>query len=229
MDLLSYSLSYMPSVSASSERYRIGEAARYLKMSIVGVRLAADQGRLPCFTTASGQRIFLRSDLDAYLGLPMAVDVPKPRVEALYCRISGSGAQVSSLVNQEAALRESATGTISKVYTDQASGLNERRKGLTALLDDAAEGKFTVVRVTHKDRLARFGVAYLERCLALSGVSVEVLHEKGNGSLHEELMADFMSLVASFSGRFYNMRSRTNQAKLLLNAQEQLNSTEGVE
>ena len=82
---------------------------------------------------------------------------------------------------------------------------------------------------TPEDRLARFGVAYLERCLALSGVSVEVLHEKGNGSLQEELMGDFMSLVVSFSGRFYNMRSRTNQTKLLLNAQEQLNSTEGAE
>ena len=100
---------------------------------------------------------------------------------------------------------------------------------MNALLDDAAERKFTVVRVTHKDRLARFGVAYLERCLALSGVSVEVLHEKGDSSLQEELMGDFMSLVASFAGRFYNMRSRTNQSKLLQNAQEKLNSTEGAE
>ena len=226
---MSYILLYMSIVSESSERYRIGEAARYMKMSIVGVRLAADQGRLPCFTTASGQRIFLRSDLDAYLGMPKSVDAPKPRVEALYCRISGSGDPASSLVNQEAALRESASGSVSKVYTDQASGLNERRKGLNALLDDAAERKFTVVRVTHKDRLARFGVAYLERCLALSGVSVEVLHEKGDSSLQEELMGDFMSLVASFAGRFYNMRSRTNQSKLLQNAQEKLNSTEGAE
>ena len=219
----------MPSVYPSPERYRIGEAARYLKMSIVGVRLAATQGRLPCLTSASGHRIFLKSDLDAYLGLPATAETPKPRIEALYCRISGSGDQVSSLVNQEATLRESATGTVFRAYTDQASGLNERRKGLTALLDDAAEGKFTVVRVTHKDRLARFGVAYLERCLALSGVSIEVLHAKGDSSLQEELMGDFMALVASFAGRFFNMRSRTNQRKLLQNAQEHLEATEGTE
>lgn len=213
----------------SSERFRIGEAARYLKMSVIGVRVAATQGRLPCLTTASGHRIFLKSDLDAYLGLPANADAPKLRVEALYCRISGSGDQVSSLGNQEATLRESTTGTVFRVYTDQASGLNERRKGLTALLDDAAEGKFTVVRVTHKDRLARFGVAYLERCLALSGVSIEVLHQKGDSSLQEELMGDFLALVSSFAGRFYNMRSQTNQRKLLQNAQEHLDITEGGE
>ena len=56
-----------------------------------------------------------------------------------------------------------------------------------------------------RDRLARFGVGWIERYLSVCGVSVEVLHERGDKSLLEELMDDFMALLASFSGRFYQV------------------------
>ncbi|MFV8160894.1 hypothetical protein ACNQVK_01955 [Mycobacterium sp. 134] len=46
-------------------------------------------------------------------------------------------------------------------------------------------------------------------------VSVEALHERGDEYLLEELMDDFMALLASFSGRFYQLRSRLNQQRLL--------------
>ncbi|WP_226360771.1 recombinase family protein [Pseudonocardia sp. ICBG1142] len=78
----------------------------------------------------------------------------------MYCRVSGSTGQESSLANQESVLRETSRGTVFRVYRDRASGLRENRKGLTRLLDDAAAGRFTVVRVVWRDRLARFGVAY---------------------------------------------------------------------
>lgn len=94
-------------------------------------------------------------------------------------------------------------------------GLRENRRGLDRLLDDAAAGKFTVVRVVWRDRLARFGVEWIERYLSVCGVSVEALHERGDKSLLEELMDDFMALLASFSGRFYQLRSRQNQQRLL--------------
>ncbi|THF71574.1 IS607 family transposase [Deinococcus sp. Arct2-2] len=203
---------------------RIGDAARYLKMSVVGVRAAAAQGRIPSVITAGNQRRFRREDLDSYLGLPVAeaVSEVRERTEALYCRMSGSGDQASSLVNQEAALRESATGPVFRVYKDQASGLSERRTGLDQLLDDAARRKFTVVRVTHQDRLARFGVRYLERYLTQCGVTVEVLHQRADASLHQELMQDFMSLLASCAGRLYRLRSHENQLRVLSEAHKEL-------
>ncbi|BCI84426.1 hypothetical protein MTY66_61310 (plasmid) [Mycolicibacterium sp. TY66] len=196
---------------------RIGAAADYLGMSVVGVRKAAVEGRLAFRWSASGQRLFDRADLDAYLGRP----APDPdgvigeRVEALYCRVSGSTGQESSLDNQEQMLRDSASGTVFRVYKDRGSGLRENRRGLDRLLDDAAAGKFTVVRVVWRDRLARFGVGWIERYLSVCGVSVEALHERGDKSLLEELMDDFMALLASFSGRFYQLRSRQNQQRLL--------------
>lgn len=203
---------------------RIGETAEYLGMSVVGVRKAAEEGRLPCRRSASGQRLFDRADLDAYLGRPAPADEVggRQRVEALYCRVSGSTGQQSSLVNQERVLRDSSSGPVFRVYRDRGSGLRESRAGLNRLLDDAAQGRFTVVRVVWRDRLARFGVAWIERYLSVCGVSVEALHDRGDKSLVEELMDDFMALVASFSGRLYQLRSTRNQHRLLDAAGERL-------
>ncbi|MFD9665485.1 recombinase family protein [Rhodococcus sp. NPDC059968] len=61
--------------------------------------------------------------------------------------MSGSTGQESSLAHQEKMLRESATGTVYRAYTDRGSGLRETRAGLNRMLDDAAKGHFTVVRV----------------------------------------------------------------------------------
>src|SRR5271154_3042493 len=106
---------------------RIGEAADYLGMSVVGVRKAAREGRLPFRRSGSGQRLFDQADLDAYLGRRApAVDAVIGRVEALYCRVSGSTGQgvppacggESSLANQEQMLRDTASGGVFRVYRD---------------------------------------------------------------------------------------------------------------
>ncbi|MDV7243274.1 MULTISPECIES: recombinase family protein [Rhodococcus] len=91
----------------------------------------------------------------------------------------------------------------------------ETRAGLDRMLDDAAKGHFTVVRVVWRDRLVRFGVAWIERYLSVVGVTVEVLREHGDTSVGEELIDDFMALLASFSGRFCQLRSRLNRRRLL--------------
>lgn len=201
---------------------RAAEAARYLGMSISGVRKAAVEGRLKHTVSAAGQRIYEKEDLDAYLGRKSPRVEHRDRVEALYVRVSGSTGQETSIAAQEAILRETSSGDIHRVYRDTASGLNEKRKGLTKLLDDASEKKFTVVRVVWKDRLSRFGVSYLERLLNAYGVQLEILQEKPDKSLIEELMDDFMSILASFSGRFYQLRSTENKRKLLARAEERL-------
>ncbi|MDT2009191.1 hypothetical protein FXW78_44080 [Rhodococcus opacus] len=134
---------------------RIGEAAAYPSMSVVGVRKAVSEGRLPSRRTRSGRRVFDREDRDVYLGRPTPESVRADRAEALYCRVSGSTGRESSLADQEKMLRERATGTVFRVYQDCGSGPWETRAGPNRMLDDAAEGHFTVVRVGWRDRLAR--------------------------------------------------------------------------
>lgn len=122
--------------------------------------------------------------------------------------------------NQEDSLRE-VYGEPLRVYRDAGSGLNENRKALNRLMDDLDKGEFTKVHVTYKDRLTRFGQKYLNRMFLDKGVEIVPLYEKDE-NLNEELMSDFMDLIASFSGRFYRMRSKENQKKLLDSASKQL-------
>ncbi|WP_201749491.1 recombinase family protein [Micromonospora sicca] len=163
-------------------------------------------------TWVGRERRFDSSLLDVFVG---RVEAVRPRREALYVRVSGSTGQESSLVAQEAELRATAAGEVVAVFKDRASGLRENRPGLARLLKAAAAGGFTVVRVTHSDRLARFGGAWLTALLARDGVSVEVLHAKGSAGGVEELLDDFMSLVATFAGRMYGIRSREARRRLL--------------
>lgn len=175
----------------------------------------ANSGRIRCVWVGSERR-FDSADLDAFVAGD-GID-PPARVEALYVRVSGSSGQETSLVGQEAELRSSATGQVAAVFKDRASGLNENRPGLKRLLTAADRGEFNVVRVTHEDRLARFGTAWLRQLLTERGVVVEVEHTKGSAGGMDELLADFMSLVATFAGRMYGIRSREAKARLLKQA-----------
>lgn len=106
--------------------------------------------------------------------------------------------------------------------SDSTSGLNENRPGLKRLIRDARKEKFNVVAVTYEDRLARFGVTYLRELLSGNSVDLEVLYDSVKYSAEEELMSDFMALIASFSGRFYRLRSKASQRELLNKAGEAL-------
>jgi predicted site-specific integrase-resolvase len=177
----------------------------------VTLRRWADEGRV-AVRWVGRERRFDSTVLDALVG---RANEQRPRREALYVRVSGTTGQESSLVAQEAQLRVTATAEVVTVFKDRASGLREHRPGLNRLLRAAASGDFTVVRVTHQDRLARFGTAWLAALLARDGVTVEVLHPKGSVGGVEELLADFMSLVATFAGRMYGIRSREAKRRLL--------------
>ena len=50
---------------------------------------------------------------------------------------------------------------------------------LDRMLAMARAGEVSVVRVTHEDRLARFGSAWLRQLLERDGVLLEVAHPKG--------------------------------------------------
>jgi predicted site-specific integrase-resolvase len=167
---------------------------------------------------ARGDRRFHKRDLDCLL---RSGNEERERA-GLYVRVSGSSGQESSLAAQESELRELGAGGEVRVFRDRASGLNERRRGLTNLLGAAERGELDVVRVTHRDRLTRFGFGLVERLLGAYGVRVEVLHDDVEQSSEQELMSDFMSLIASFSGRVYGQRSAEARKRLLKEAEEQV-------
>ena len=193
---------------------RPADAAELIGCSPDTLRRASDRGAIPVLRSSGrGDRRYRESDLWAYVGGDTQGDA-KTRVEAHYVRVSGSD-QKTSLVDQKQLLAASATGNVFKVYCDVGSGLNSGRKQLTQLMLDAKEGKFTVIRVVYEDRLTRFGLEYLQAYFTLCGVELEILEDKRFKSSHEELVDDLLSLIASFSGKFYKMRSVENKRKVV--------------
>ncbi|WP_289221435.1 IS607 family transposase [Faecalibaculum rodentium] len=92
------------------------------------------------------------------------------------------------------------------IIRDTGSGLNTKRKGLVRLIEMAKNHEIKRIFITSKDRLTRFGYEYLEELFAMAGVELTALQEKENKDLQEELVNDMMSLLASFSGKLYQIR-----------------------
>lgn len=139
------------------------------------------------------------------------VEVP-PRGSAgqtvLYARVS-SHDQRADLDRQVARLTRWATAqgqAVTAVVTEVGSGLNGRRRGFRRVLADPTA---TVIVVEHRDRLARFGVEYLEAALAAQGRRVVVVDP---GEAGDDLVRDMIDVLTSFCARLYGRGGARNRA-----------------
>ena len=67
--------------------------------------------------------------------------------------------------------------------------------------------------LTYPDRLTRFGFQYLERYFNSFNTSIQVIHQKANQTLEEELVQDLIAIITSFSGRIHGLRSAKARAR----------------
>jgi putative resolvase len=200
---------------------RIQDAATQLNVSTQSIRRYVNEGRLECNLTPSGQRVFSQEQVDDFKikeGLMVARTLQTRTV--YYVRSSDGDKQ--RIESQIVSLTRSC-GDPLKIFKDNGSGLNENRKGLASLIKSATNKEFDLLVITQKDRLTRFGYSYLETLFNQNNVQVKVLFEDDKTDLTNELMKDFMSLLASFSGKFYRLRGREQQKQLLQNAENKLN------
>lgn len=100
------------------------------------------------------------------------------------------------------------------VLSEVGSGLNDERKKLQQLIKMVMNDEVNRVFVTYRDRLTRFGFNYLETMFNLKGVEIVIVKQQTEEmSVEQESMDDMMSLIASFSGKLYGMRSKQNRKK----------------
>lgn len=97
------------------------------------------------------------------------------------------------------------------VVKEVGSGLNDNRKKLEQLLID---GGYEILVVEHKDRLARFGVNYIDVLLKKLGVTLEIVNLAENGK--DELMQDLVAIVTSFAARLYGQRRAKRQTEKII-------------
>ena len=115
----------------------------------------------------------------------------------LYGRVSSSD-QKADLERQLGRLRDFAAArglTVTKEISEVGSGLNGARRGLAGVLSD---GSVQCVVVEHRDRLARFGVEYIEAALAAQGRTIIIVNE---GEQKLDIVQDFIDVVTSLGLR----------------------------
>lgn len=101
---------------------------------------------------------------------------------------------------------------VKHIIKDVGSGMNDNRCGFVKLTDLILQKKVNVLVVEHKDRLTRFQFNFIRKMFESYGCKVVVV-EGEDVSSEEELCQDIMSLLASFSGKFYGRRSTERRKK----------------
>ena len=145
----------------------------------------------------------------------------KPK-SVIYARVSNTK-QKDDLINQERIIREfmASTGIIvDDTYKDIASGMNENRKGLNALIQDAKDGYIDKIYISFKDRLTRFGYGYLEKMFNMYGCEIICINSSKEEDFQTELTTDLISIIHHFSMKMYS-----NRRKILKSTNDLLKNT----
>ncbi|MGB6295415.1 MAG: IS607 family transposase [Rivularia sp. (in: cyanobacteria)] len=192
-----------------SDKYYIkpNEAAKRLGVSLHTLRRWEKKGLIETIRTDSGQR---RYNVEGYLnGIQTENRIEKARSTILYARVS-TRPQRNDLNRQAAKLIE--LYPEGRLVKEIAGGLNLRRKGLLGILERVLLGDVETIVVAHKDRLARFGFDLIEWLCEKHKCKIVVLHND-NLSPHQELVADIIAILHSFSSRLYSIRRIENKVK----------------
>lgn len=179
------------------------------------VRKYAKNDDIPYHLSPSGQLFFTDEDVLKILG----DNSGKDKVWVHYAR-SSSGDK--NAIDEQFNKLSVYYGTPDFTVSDKASGLNEHRQGIHKLIKLAKDGNITDVAATRKDRFTRFGYIYLEELLLAYGVTIYYMTEKSTSTMQEELMDDFMALLASFTGRYSQLKSKDAKRALLNKALEKV-------
>ncbi len=142
---------------------------------------------------------------------------------ALYARVS-TQAQKADLERQVERLKTYAASKgyqVSKVIQEIASGMNDNRSKLSKLLTDASIG---VVVVEHRDRLTRFGFAYIEQLMQMQGRRIEVMFPTDT---NHDLVDDFIAVITSIASRIYGRRHSKERAEQIKACVEKVMKQEG--
>ena len=175
-----------------------------------------ETGKLKVHRTENNRRCILRDDLIEFLdrhGL-LFDDTNKEKIDVIYARVSSHDQQKHGDLDRQALfLVENVSGLINPlILKEVGSGLNDNRKQLQKLIKMVCNNEVNNVYITYKDRLTRFGYRYLETVFSAHGVQIIIVKDElVSKTVQEELVEDMMSLIASFSGKLYGLRSRKDR------------------
>lgn len=186
-----------------------GEVAKALGVSVKTVQRWDQAGLITVVRTAHNQRRIPVSELTR-----LTRGIGPPRC-VIYARVfSSRPEQAGNLERQIERLREAADARgylMVETIAEQASSLNEKRRGMKKLFSLIQREAVDVVLIEDPDRLVRFGFPYLVEAFSWQGVRLEVLEEPAKPEPLAEMTADLLTIVTGFSGRMYGPRAKRVQ------------------
>ena len=195
------------------------------KLHISGVTLMRwkNEGRIKSMTLSKRKVLY---DLDSII--KEDENKKENKLNVIYGRVS-TPRQKTDLNNQIELIKQYMLSNgigIDEIYSDIASGLNEKRIGFNHLLESVFKKEIDTVYITFKDRLSRFGFDYFTTIFAYFGTKIVVLDQKEetNKTYQQELTEDLIAIIHSYSMKMY-----VNRRKKFKNIEKLLSETENEE
>jgi len=189
----------------TEKTYKLSDFARLMGVSRSAVIKWIKQGKIRAINI-HGRWYIPESELEKLI---KGVYATVKRV-AIYARVSGS-TQKEDLERQITSLEDYVKKQFPQaeyiVIKDIASGLKEDRKGLKKLIELARGRQIDVIVIAYRDRLTRFGFAYLEELFKAYDVKVVIALYEEPKEYYQELVEDLIEIVKSFAGEIYGKSS----------------------
>lgn len=143
----------------------------------------------------------------------------------IYARVSTSG-QKNDLQNQIEVIKNYMLSNgilVDEIYSDIASGMNEKRKQFNELMKSVFKREVKTIYITFKDRLSRFGFEYFREIFNYFGTKIVVLDDKEetNKTYQQELIEDLLAIIHLYSMKLYtNRKNKLKRIEELINEKE---------
>lgn len=206
-----------------SKPLRVKEAANILKVSHGTIHNWCNEGRLEYSYTTARQRVFDEEYLHNYYNEKLGNSTIETVKSMVYYVRSSDGNDVT--MNTQLKKLTSEYGIPDKIFKDKSSGLNDNRRGLNSLIEYIKDNP-SIIHITNKDRITRFGYNYITKIGIAYDSSIIILDSDDTKESHEIMMQDFMSIIASYAGKFYRLRSNEQKKKIVRKVSERLENNE---
>ncbi len=206
----------------TTEFYKPKDVADYLNVSVRTIQNYGDAGNLKVERNTKNRRYIKRDSLVEFLdSLHMIYDdtetISKDKKNIVYARVSSHEQKTKGDLDRQALyiIENIKDKENLVIFKEVGSGLNDKRTKLLKIISLVLNDEVASINVTYKDRLTRFGFNYLQAVCDEKGVVINILKSKKDKEIEAELVEDMMSLIASFSGKLYGLRSRKNKNKVV--------------
>jgi putative resolvase len=196
----------------------ITKAAEVLGVTPKTMRVWDKEGILKSYRTPKGHRRYMQDEIETLaLGRVMKTNINIDNKVYIYSRVSTKKQfESGNLGRQTQRLEEYCLNKnyeIIEIYSEIASGLNDKRPKLIKMLS-SLDGISKII-VEYPDRLTRFGLNYLMIMLKNLGIIVEFVESNENSSVNEDMTRDIISIITCFSAELYGARGGRKVKKTL--------------